>query len=462
MTDDQGMGDLSCMGNEIVKTPNIDQFHDVSTRFTDFQVSPTCAPTRAALMSGRFPFKVGVTHTVFQRERMDLNVITLPQILQKSGYITGLFGKWHLGDEDEYLPQHRGFDEVLMHGAGGIGQVTLGDFPANQNNTYFDNVLLHNDTIVKTKGFCTDLFFQASLAWIKEKHDAKTPYFAYISPNAPHGPFIAPEKYKKRFLDEGYDEKTAARYGMIENIDDNFGLLITKLTEWQALENTLIIFMTDNGSTGLGGQLNGEKVRLFNANLRGFKNSPHEGGTHVPAFWYWKGVLHEGTDINTLSAHIDLYPTFTELAGATLPEKLQDLDGRSLLPLLNNPEAFMEDRTLFFHCGRWKAGERDSSKYKKCAVRNQQWRLVDNKFLYDISTDPFQKKDVAKDNPEVVKKLSALFDTWWEASLPLMTNEDLPRVKPTDQPFAKRYEKQLAEKGIPDWAPKKLIGVSLP
>ena len=142
MTDDQGMGDLSCMGNPILKTPHLDRFYAQSTRFTDFQVSPTCAPTRAALMSGRPPFEVGVSHTIFQRERLAPEVVTFPQALQQAGYATGLFGKWHLGDDDEqYLPQKRGFDEVLMHGAGGIGQYSFGDFRANTENTYFDNVL---------------------------------------------------------------------------------------------------------------------------------------------------------------------------------------------------------------------------------------------------------------------------------------------------------------------------------
>ena len=181
ITDDQGMGDLSCMGNEVVRTPHIDQFYEKSTRFTDFQVSPTCAPTRAAIMSGRAPFEVGVTHTILQRERMALDLFTLPEALQSAGYATGLFGKWHLGDEQAYLPQSRGFQEVLMHGAGGIGQARLGDFPANEENTYFDSVLLHNDTIVQTKGFCTDLFFQSGLAWIKEQEEADQPYCAYIS-----------------------------------------------------------------------------------------------------------------------------------------------------------------------------------------------------------------------------------------------------------------------------------------
>jgi arylsulfatase A-like enzyme len=456
MTDDQGMGDLSCMGNKVVRTPNIDQFYNKALRFTDFQVSPTCAPTRAAMMSGRQPFKVGVTHTIFQRERMAPDVFTLPQALKSAGYRTGLFGKWHLGDEDAYLPQNRGFDEVLMHGSGGIGQVNLGDFPPNKDNVYFDNVLLHNDTIVKTKGYCTDLFFHSALSWIHEQKKGSSPYFAYISLNAPHAPLVAPESYKKRFLDLGYDQGTAGRYGMVENIDDNFGLLMKKLESWQALENTLVIFMTDNGATHLSGRLNGEKIRHFNANLKGGKNSPNEGGTHVPAFWQWKGKLTEGTDINKLTAHLDLYPTFCELAGVTLPAKMQELDGRSLLPLLKDHNATWPDRSLFVHCGRWNAGQRDDAKFQKCAVRTNKWRFVNNRELYDIENDPSETTDVSAQHPDVIAKLRTSYDRWWDSTEPLLVNEGLPRVSPENQPLALRYHKQLKEKGIPDWAPKDL------
>ncbi|WP_372808314.1 arylsulfatase [Pontiella sp.] len=456
MTDDQGMGDFSCMGNQVVKTPNIDRFHDTAVRFRDFQVSPTCAPTRSAIMSGRAPFKNGVTHTIYQRERMALDAFTLPQALKSAGYATGIFGKWHLGDEEQYLPGSRGFDEVLIHGAGGIGQVGLGDFPPNKENLYFDNVLLHNDTIVKTKGFCTDLFFQSGLAWIKKQNAAQQSFFAYISLNAPHAPLVAPERYKKRFLELGYDDGTAGRYGMIENIDDNFGRLMEKLGEWNALENTLVIFMTDNGATHLSGKLNGKHVKHFNANLRGGKNSPSEGGTHVPAFWSWKGVLGEGVDVEALTAHVDIYQTLCDLADVKLPAKMQQLDGRSLLPLLKDPKAAWPDRELFVHCGRWNPGKRDDFKYTKCAVRTERWRFVNNANLYDISNDPSETTDVADAHPEVVEQLRKSFDKWWESVLPMMVNEDLPKVAPEDMPLAIRYNKQLKEKGIPDWAPDAL------
>jgi arylsulfatase len=456
MTDDQGMGDFSCMGNEVVRTPNIDRFHDKAVRFTDFQVSPTCAPTRAALMSGRVPFKNGVTHTIYQRERMALDTLTLPQALKSAGYVTGIFGKWHLGDEDEYLPGNRGFDEVLIHGAGGIGQVRLGDFPPNNENLYFDNVLLHNDTIVQTQGFCTDLFFDTGLAWIKQQIEAKQPYFAYIALNAPHAPLVAPEQYTRRFIDLGYDKGTAGRYGMIENIDDNFGDMLQKLEAWNALENTLVIFMTDNGATHLSGKLNGKKLKHFNAHLKGGKNSPDEGGTHVPAFWQWQGVLDQDVDVDVLTAHIDIYKTFVELAGAKLPADMQELDGRSLLPLLEDPQAEWADRELFIHCGRWNPGKRETAKYKDCAVRTERWRLVNHKELYDISADPHQKSDVAQSYPEVVEQLRKSYDQWWASVLPLMVNEDLPKLREEAFPLNIRYHKQLKEEGIPEWAPKSL------
>ncbi|MDO6739322.1 arylsulfatase [Wenyingzhuangia sp. 2_MG-2023] len=453
MTDDQGMGDLACMGNQVLKTPHIDEFYGKSTRFTDFQVSPTCAPTRSALMSGARPFEVGVTHTIMQRERMSLDVFTMPQALQSAGYKTGLFGKWHLGDEEEYLPINRGFDEVLMHGAGGIGQTRYGDFPANENNLYFDNVLLHNNTVVQTKGFCTDVFFDAAESWIQKQEEEKQPYFAYVALNAPHAPLVAPEKYKKRFLELGYDQGTAGRYGMIENIDDNFGELMQKLEAWDALDNTIVIFMTDNGATHLKGSLNGKSVTHFNANLRGGKNSPFEGGTHVPAFWYWKGKFKEGSDVDGLTAHIDMYQTFCELAGVTLPKKMQKLSGKSLVSLLENPKAEWADRELFIHCGRWAAGKREESKFSKSAVRTQQWRFDNNKELFDISLDPSEKNNIASEHPEVIASLQKSYDLWWENVKPLMVNEGLPKVAPEDQPFAKRYNKQLKEQGIPNWAP---------
>ena len=198
----------------------------------------------------------------------------------------------------------------------------------------------------------------------------------------------------------------------------------------------------------LGGQ--------FNAGLKGFKNSPYEGGTRVPAFWYWKGILGEGVDIPALTAHIDLYKTVSELADVKLPEQMQDLDGRSLLPLLEDPKADWPDRKLFVHCGRWDAGKRDVAKHLKCAVRTEQWRFVNNSELYNILEDPSEQKNVAELHPEVVEELRRSYDNWWNSVLPYMVNEGLPRFEPREEPLAKRYFKQLEEGDIPEWAPGKL------
>lgn len=451
MTDDQG-SNLSYMGHPYVSTPNIDEFAKQSMYFSEFHVSPTCAPTRAAIMSGRHEFKNGVTHTIHEREYMALSTTTFPQLLQKAGYKTGIFGKWHLGDEEDFLPGNRGFSEVFIHGAGGIGQYfpksSNADFPPNrvEKNRYFDNVLLHNNKIVKTKGYCTDVFFQGALGWIKKQHEAKQPYFAYISTNTPHAPSIAPEESLQRIVDRhpSLTKKGVGRYGMIENIDDNFGILMKKLKEWNALENTLIIFTTDNGAPhSAKARAKGE----FNAGYKTGKGSEYEGGVHVPAFWYWKNVLPSGTKINALTAHIDLYKTFCELAGAKIPNNIQKLDGRSLIPLLENSKTKWKDRTLFTHVGRWGAGTPPNKK-TRWAVRTQKWRLVGDK-LYDIENDPYESTNVAEKHPETVEKLNESYNNWWKKTLPYMINEN--RKYKIEDPLGKRYYKQKEEEGIPDW-----------
>jgi len=447
MTDDQGLGEFSWSGSKLLQTPHLDEFHANSTRFTDFQVSPTCAPTRAAIMSGRFPFRVGVTHTILQRERMSPEVYTMPQMLKSAGYTTALFGKWHLGDDPEYLPQARGFDEVLMHGAGGIGQTRYGDFAQNADLGYDNNFLLHNETIVQAEGYCTDVFFGAAEDWIFEQEQSQQPYFAYIALNAPHAPMYAPERNKKRFLEAGYRKDTAARLGMVENIDENFGRMMSKLEKWGALDNTLVIFMTDNGMAHGYAMRKGKRIDRYNAGMRGAKNSPYEGGTHVPSLWHWD-KLGKGVDISALTAHIDLYQTFAKLAGANLPDNMQDLDGRSLLPLLENPKAEWEDRKLFIHCGRWKSLEmREAHQYKTFAVRTEKWRFVNDSMLHDIENDPGETVNLYEEKPEIVAELRAVYDQWWNQSLPLMINEGLPNVE--EWYFHKLYQAQKSEGAFP-------------
>ena len=452
MTDDQGYGDLACHGHPYLKTPNLDKLYTQSTRFTDFHVSPTCAPTRSALMSGNVPFKNGVTHTILERERMALSSYTLAQALQKTGYATGIFGKWHLGDEDAYQPDNRGFDEVFIHGGGGIGQKYPGSCADVPGNSYFDPVIRHNDTFVKTKGFCTDVFFQQALGWIKQRKASDQPFFAYIPTNAPHGPFLCPDKYKPYLTKHTDNPRRVGFYGMIHNIDDNMGVLMAKLDEWGLSDNTLLIFMSDNGSA----------MGDYPAGMKGKKNSPDEGGSRVPAFWRWPGKLKAGQDIDTMLRHVDYFPTLAAIAGAKVPD---GLDGRSMLPLLVDPQAKWAHRDTVFHCGRWsKAGAPgnwgkgpttpESHKYKKCAVRNERWRLVNHDELYDIQADPGQTTNVIDQHPAVAQRMRAVYEQWWDEVRPKMVNEDAPLLD--YHPVIRRYEKQKAQRGIPEWTPPKL------
>jgi len=436
MTDDQGYGDLSFTGNPILKTPHIDSFAKESVRFTDFHVSPTCAPTRASLMTGRHEFRSGVTHTINERERLSLKAVTLPQILKTVGYTTGIFGKWHLGDEDAYQPGRRGFDEVFIHGAGGIGQTYAGSCGDAPGNTYFDPAIRHNGRFVKTRGYCTDVFFTQVLQWMDAKRKAKSPFFAYITPNAPHAPLQCPEEYAQRYA--GRVHTNAAKFfGMIENIDDNFGRLIAKLEEWGIARDTLVIFMTDNGGT-VG-------VKIFNAGMRAQKGTPYEGGVRVPSFWRWPAGFSGGLDCTALTAHVDILPTLAQITGAKLPSGV-NLDGRSLLPLLRNPQADWPDRFLFTHVGRWEKGRAGESKFLNCAVRNQRFRFVNNQELYDLQADPGEKQNVIAEHPEVVASIRAAYDQWWSEILPALENEDA--VGPKVNPFKEAYWKQFG--GGPD------------
>ena len=463
ITDDQGYGELACHGNEVIKTPNLDKLHAESVRLTAFHVSPTCAPTRTSLMTGRHEFRSGVTHTINERERMGLKSPTMPQMLKDAGYTTGIFGKWHLGDQEPYQPNNRGFDEVFVHGAGGIGQSYPGSCGDAPGNRYFDPAIRHNGTFVKTRGFCTDIFFTQALRWIKAvKTKGDKPFFAYITTNAPHGPLICPDKYKKPYLAAGLSSGHAAFYGMITNIDENVGIVLAKLAEWQIADKTLVIFMTDNGSAQAGGQRRPRRrgrarpaaptKKLFNAGMKGKKGSANEGGTRVPCFVRLKGTTPVGVDVGALTAHIDIFPTLAEICGGRLPAGVK-LDGRSLAPLLKDPEASWADRFIFVHRGRWAKGKAAQSKYGACAVRTQRFRLVDNRELYDITHDPGETTNVIDEHPDQVARMRKAYDQWWSEVLPAMVNEDAP--VPKENPFKVLYRKQAASgKGIPAWPVK--------
>lgn len=462
MTDDQGYGPVAKHGHPWIQTPNLDELFETSTRFTRMLVAPTCAPTRSALMTGRHPMRNGVTHTILERERMTLDAVILPQVLGKAGYTSGIFGKWHLGDEEPYQPHKRGFDEAFIHGAGGIGQAyncSCADAPGNK---YFNPVIRHNGSFVQTEGYCTNLFFHAALGWIKQVKDGDQPFFAYIVTNAPHGPFIAPPKNTERFKDRGFSDKCAGFYGMIENIDENMGLLMANLERWKLLDNTVVIFMSDNGMTGggsgksgttLGTNVDGTPMKPFNANMKGQKGSVDEGGCRVPFFVRWDGKIKAQQNVDRIAAHIDVMPTLLAFAGAKQPDG--QIEGRSLLPLIENPNFDWSDRLLFTHKGRWKTGANpDDWQWKGFSVRNQRFRFVDDKALYDMSKDPGQTKNVIDQHPEVAAKMRTAYDQWWKTTRPMMVNEEAP-MSPT-KPFHELFYQQKEAAGIPKWVAPEL------
>jgi arylsulfatase len=472
ITDDQGYPPIAAHGHPWLRTPHLDTLHGESTRFTRFLVAPTCSPTRAALMTGRHPEKNGITHTVLERERMTLDATILPQVLKTAGYTSGIFGKWHLGDEAEYQPEQRGFDEVFIHGSGGIGQSSDCSCADTPDNSYTNPVIRHNGRFVITKGFCTDVFFTAALGWIKAKSKAKEPFFAYLSTNAPHGPFIAPAKNAKRFTDLGFGEEQAGFYGMIENIDENMGRLHDKLDEWGLKENTVVIFMSDNGMAGVGSGQMGKELApgypFYNAEMKGLKASNDEGGARVPFFVRWPGKIEAGHEIDRIASHIDVLPTLAELAGATLPKG--QVEGRSLVPLLEGKINSWEDRYLFNHVCRWPTGANpEDFREVNFSVRNQKYRYVGPQAggggkgkvkkgapvatsgpeLYDMEADPGQTKNVIADYPDIAAKMKAAYDRYWTQAIPLMVNENAP-ISPT-KPYHEWYREQESAGGIPAW-----------
>ena len=440
VSDDQGYGDLGRNGNPLVRTPHLDRMYDESVRFADFHVSPTCAPTRASLMTGRHEFKNGVTHTILERERLNLQATTIAQVVKAAGYRTGIFGKWHLGDEPPYQPGRRGFDETFIHGAGGIGQSYEGSCGDAPGNSYFDPVILHNGVFEKTGGYCTDVFFAQAMKWI-EAVRGDAPFFCYVPTNAPHGPLDVPAAYEQLYADR-VKPPVAKFLGMVTNLDENVGKLLAQLHQLGIERETLVIFMNDNGGTA--------GCEVFNADMRGRKGTAHNGGTRAMSLWRWPGVLQPAT-VGALTAHVDLFPTFAELAAAPLPKYLSDrLDGFSLVPLLGDPNApWHDDRMLFTHVGRWKAGS-PPEKLGACSVRWKQYLLAregDRWTLFDLKADPGESHDLAGEQHATVEKLAGAYDDWWHEVLPCLINEDAYRTAPKVNPFKALYWRQFAGPG---------------
>lgn len=405
ITDDQGYGDVGAHGNSMIQTPNLDQLHAESVRLTDYHVDPTCSPTRAALMSGRYSSRTGVWHTIMGRSIVHGDELLLPAVMKSGGYTTGMFGKWHLGDNHPSRPKDVGFDVASWHGGGGVGQT-----PDHWGNDYFDDTYWVKGKPVIHEGYCTDNWFDHALDFIEDSKDK--PFFCYLSTNAPHGPFIVDAKYSKPYEEKGVPPTMAKFYGMITNIDENVGKLRQRLKELGIDDNTILIFTTDNGTAaGMARQNDKGSWKGFNAGMRGNKGSYYDGGHRVPFFVHWPaGGMTGGRDVDTLAAHIDVMPTLVELCGIKKPDG-PDIDGQSLAGVLKGvaqPE--LEERTLVVHSQRLE----HVKKQRQFAVMSKNWRYVSGGALFNIKQDPGQQSNLAKDHPDLVKKMSAQYDAWWE------------------------------------------------
>ncbi|MEO1012390.1 MAG: arylsulfatase [Bacteroidota bacterium] len=436
ITDDQGYGDLGITGNPHVKTPTLDALAQESIRFNTFYVSPVCAPTRASLMTGRYSLRTGIRDTYNGGAIMASSEVTLAEMLKEGGYTTGIFGKWHLGDNYPSRPQDQGFDETLMHLAGGMGQV--GDFTTyfQKDRSYFDPVLWHNGKQESFKGYCSDIFADEAIRFIEK--NASGPFFCYLSFNAPHTPLQVPEAYYEKyrevdpssrfgnddrpFVPMSEKDKEDARkvYAMVHNIDDNLAKLFRKLEELGIHEDTIVIFMTDNGP---------QQVRYV-AGMKGRKGSVYQGGVRVPFFLRYPKGFKGDTDIEQAAAHIDVFPTLAELCGVEVPKGVK-LDGRSLMPLIRDTSGW-EERPLFFYWTR-----KYPTRYRNVALRQGFYKLVGqtdydaslNDFeLYNLQEDPYEQNNLTPTNLPILAKYKAGLDSLHRELINSHNFLDSPRI----------------------------------
>lgn len=419
MTDDQGYGDLSITGNEIVETPNMDRLAEEGAWLKQFYVSPVCTPTRAHLMTGRYAFRTRAIDTYLGRAVMEPDEVTIAEVLGEAGYATGIFGKWHLGD---YFPTRtidQGFQESLVHCGGGLRQ------PSNppEGERYHDPILMHNGEPKLYEGYCTDIYFDEAAKFIEAKAKADQPFFLYLPTNAPHGPFDEPPSRElwEHFAEKLKDDKKTSRvgfYSMIKNVDDNIGRLLGTLEKAGIDENTIVIFLTDNGPAGGGSA----------GPFRGAKASVYEGGIRTVCFLRWPASIEAGSEISFTAAHIDLMPTILDFCGAEKPKDVE-LDGRSVRPLIPEKDTIKpqgwEDRHLFL---QWHRGNEPKRYHNFAAIGPQgRWKLAfpskpgNHEFngklklsLFDLENDIGETTNVAAEHPEIVERLKAEYDAWFD------------------------------------------------
>lgn len=386
MTDDQGWGDISLHGNAMIDTPVLDQLALSGARFARFYVSPVCATTRASLLTGRYHPRTGIIGLRPGLDTIRSEEITIAEMLKSSGYVTGCFGKWHNGTHFPYTPPGQGFDEFL-------------GFSAGHWSNYFDTNLAHNNQTIKTKGYITDVLTNSALEFIKQNQDQ--PFFCYIPYNAPHVPIQVPDRYFQKYKQRGLDDMHAGIYGMCENIDDNVGRILDLLDQLSIKNNTVIMFLTDNGPFS----------SRFNAGLRGKKKQLAEGSVRSPLFVRWPGKIRPGIRVRALAADIDILPTIAELCGISKPNTLP-LDGISLVPLLNGKTDSWPKRMIFSFYAR--EGIRGMTPY---SVRTERYRLINSGHgnqLFDMIRDPGQSKNIADIEPARTTELIMAYQAWFK------------------------------------------------
>jgi len=413
LTDDQGYPPLGAHGHPFIQTPFLDAFHGQAARFDQFHTGTTCAPTRAGLLTGHYCNSTGVWHTIGGRSLLRRDEWTLAAALGANGYRTGIFGKWHLGDDYPYRPQDRGFHHVVCHGGGGISQQ-----PDYWGNDYFDDTYLVNGQPRAFAGYCTDVFFREALAFIEENRDR--PFFCYIATNAPHGPWNVEPRYRDLYRPHTTSENYARFLGMITNIDENFGKLRAKLRALGLEENTILIFMSDNGQAGIGDDA--ANARMYNAGMRGLKGSPYDGGHRVPFLLRWPaGGIARGRTIPQLTSYVDFMPTLLDLCGVPIPAG-RSFHGESLRPLLEGrADEHWRNRIITTDTQRIA----HPLKWRLSCVMQDAWRLVNRTELYNLAEDPGQDRNIAAAHPDRVAALQAAYEEWWTLCARQM-NDDIP------------------------------------
>lgn len=406
ITDDQGYGDLAAHGNPYIKTPNMDKLYSESIRLTDFHVAPMCTPTRGALLTGLDAFRNGAVFVTQGKSEIHSSIPTMADVFAANGYSTGHFGKWHLGDNYPYRPQDRGFEETIHHGAWGI--TSMVDY---WSNDYYDDTYNHNGEYESYKGFCTDVWFNEAIKWMNKKQESEKPFFVYLPTNVPHVPLIVNNEYIDPYRKD-VPLNVAAFYGMITQCDENLGKLEEFLEEKGLRENTILVFMTDNGTD------QGQDV--YNAGMRGKKTSYYDGGHRVPFFIRWPAKSIEGgVDINVLTNVTDIFPTLINLCGLDKTENLS-FDGMDLSDLLLKKENKLTDRKIV-------VSYRELVRNRSAVLWNK-WRLVNNTELYNIADDPGQVKDVANQFPDILAELKNHYLIWYEEMLPLQEQKDFIHI----------------------------------